>query len=338
MDKLLKDMRQSFDILENKIKLMQDETNFKKPMELKDIDMYFVSIEFSNMEYNMEYKLFGSYSISEKSKKDIELHNGYRQYSQLNTENIEKTIKALNTIKENSIESHNYNIKAVEHNKKCKENLIELFKNLGFTDYRYESYGKRSQKSYRTTALWVNEIEKHYPTEYEINIDNLMQELIDKLKNKLKEYNNKLEAKKQEKEKQKAIKESKKKFAILCSKYDLDYDSEPYNIKMAIIEKDKYLYAAHYLLENRNDWNDGYSYAKQSFKKLDSSNATDILIINEIQSIIDSGDIDGRHFRDCNWNYDKLFGMANNELVKDYNIVTEIEDYIENEKEDMFDF
>ena len=45
-----------------------------------------------------------------------------------------------------------------------------------------------------------------------------------------------------------------------------------------ILEKDKYLRLAHYLLKNREDWNDGYSYAESGLNGFDVETETDKLI------------------------------------------------------------
>lgn len=323
MEKLLQNMKSTFEELESKIKLISSEANFQMPIELKEIDINFIGIEISSN--RDEYKLTKSYRISEKS--DNIIHNDCRGWTRLTKENIERTKKLLEIIKKNSIENHEHNIKATEHNKKYKDNLVKLMKNLGFVDYRYQEYGtKRNTKSYKTNAFWLNEIEKHYPSEYKIDLEEKYNNIILECEEAFKKYDYKIKQEKVEKEKQNKQRELKKMFSILCSKYDLNYDVDCDCVLNTIINNDKYLYCAHYLLENRNDWNDGYDYAKQSLTKLDSNNSTDILIINEIQSIIDSGDIDGRHFRDCKWNYDVLFGMADKDIIKDYNIAKELVD------------
>jgi len=89
-----------------------------------------------------------------------------------------------------------------------------------------------------------------------------------------------------------------------------------------ILEKDKYLRLGHYLLKNREDWNDGYSYAENGLNGFIVESDEDGLIAADIQNCIDNWDGDGRCFRDCQYNYDHCFSLVKDEqLYKDYQLV-----------------
>lgn len=117
------------------------------------------------------------------------------------------------------------------------------------------------------------------------------------------------------------IKEKDLQRAALVVKYELDYLAGWDNILNTIIDKNKYLKLAHYLMKNREDWNDGYDYAQCGLNSFTAESAQDKAIeINIIDQISNWGG-DGRIFRDCEWNYDRIFSLVDNEdLMKDYQI------------------
>lgn len=147
------------------------------------------------------------------------------------------------------------------------------------------------------------------------------------LKRVEKEYTNVIEEiKKKDAEKQatKAKAQQIHKVALLRAKYTPDNAlSTVQDILDIILFKDKYLALGHALYQNRNDWNDGYSYAQGGLNCFNIETPEDRLIVDELQKIInqgrESGDIDGRVFRDCNYSFDVLFGkVADETLLKDY--------------------
>lgn len=84
-----------------------------------------------------------------------------------------------------------------------------------------------------------------------------------------------------------------------------------------VLSQDKYLHLAYYLECNRNDWNDGYSFAEQGLNGFSIKNDVDQAIYDEINSHIEDWDGDGRVFRDCEWNYSRLYGMVENAELAD---------------------
>lgn len=117
------------------------------------------------------------------------------------------------------------------------------------------------------------------------------------------------------------------KLALLRAKYTPeDAMSGKYEILHAILEKDKYLNLAHHLEANRNDWNDGYWSAKRGLQGFTIDSNEDQEIYNCIYKITQYEDVDGRYFRDCEYNYGMLFGKVDAALYKDYEIVKEMMD------------
>jgi hypothetical protein len=88
-----------------------------------------------------------------------------------------------------------------------------------------------------------------------------------------------------------------------------------------VLEKDKYLRLGHFLLRNREDWDDGPYYAKTGIYGFVVEDAVDQMISDEIWGLVNDWDGDGRCFRNCQSNYDYLFGIANADLYKDYELI-----------------
>lgn len=90
----------------------------------------------------------------------------------------------------------------------------------------------------------------------------------------------------------------------------LPVGAEWYEVMSALIAKNKYLRLAYWMERNRGDWSDGFDYARTGLNGFTVENETDARIAACIQGHIDDWDGDGRVFRDCEWNYGRLFEMA----------------------------
>ncbi len=115
--------------------------------------------------------------------------------------------------------------------------------------------------------------------------------------------------------------EDARKLAYYQVKYGLPSDADYEIVLDKILSLDKYLRLGHYLLMNRNDWNDGYSYAETGLGGFGVDSDEDKLIVDTLQKIISDYDVDGRYFRDSEYGYDYLFSKVPEDLYKDYNEV-----------------
>jgi hypothetical protein len=123
----------------------------------------------------------------------------------------------------------------------------------------------------------------------------------------------------QEENAKKALVQKQHQIALLRAKYTPDDAmSSEWLIRENILKKDKYLALAYYLEKNRNDWNDGGAYAAAGLDMFTVETDTDQSIVEEIKAMIEDWDGDGRCFRDCEYNYNVLYGMVKDEsLLKD---------------------
>ena len=128
--------------------------------------------------------------------------------------------------------------------------------------------------------------------------------------------------------KEKAKVENETRWAFFKVKYGCDPLATPNDILDKVLRSCKYLYLAHYLELNRGDWSEGYDYAEIGLSRFTVETEEDAEIEKCISGIIadaaDNGDIDGRMFRDCEYNYSVLFDKVDEGLLADYNQIKEM--------------
>ena len=105
------------------------------------------------------------------------------------------------------------------------------------------------------------------------------------------------------------------------------YGCEPDNLVETMLGLNKYLKLAYALEQNRNDWNDGCYYAKCGLRAFEAVTREDVEVVTDLTQYVDNWDGDGRVFRDCTWNYSRLYDKAAKEspdLYKDFETLREV--------------
>ena len=112
----------------------------------------------------------------------------------------------------------------------------------------------------------------------------------------------------------------------LCLKYQLDpVATTQSDLLELLLGKNKYLRLAYYLEKNRGDWNDGPSYAECGLNGFTIETPDDQLIYDDINGYISDWDGDGRVFRDCTWNYSRIYAeFVSEELLTDFKSINEV--------------
>ena len=80
-------------------------------------------------------------------------------------------------------------------------------------------------------------------------------------------------------------------------------------------EADKYLDLASAMEATRGDWSDGFYRVRNSLNRFNVETPTDAEIVADVESCMDADD--GRVFRDTDWNYNRLYGMVDNDLMRE---------------------
>jgi hypothetical protein len=211
----------------------------------------------------------------------------------------------LETIKENEV--------AVENNKKIYDTLYAVFRNLGFRETVTERTNPRTFKTKEVTAGWLRSLNTIERSTGASKVHDLRTSVLKRIQEHkdAEERSRKHAAQEREVAIQKA--EKLKYIGQLEAKYGQKFHSEDDAIDY-LLSRDKYLKLAYYLAKNRGDWSEGSTYAQIGIEGFAVENDTDKEILAEISELISDWDFDGRCFRDCKWNYNVLYEMADKEL------------------------
>lgn len=263
-----------------------------------------------------------------------------------NTKNIE-SLEELDNRKEKIKELANQyiqdcqaiydeNLPVLENNKAIVEKVKSIMRGLGVKDTYSHSYFKTNRSTSKTietrSAGYLADLERTFKTSQPRvpSLTDVLGHYFDGHQSTYEKLKREITQRVYDAEQERKKKEQEHGIALLRAKYTPeDAMSESCDILDGILSKCKYLRLAHSLEKNRGDWSDGYSYAECGINGFDVETTEDQEIYNEIQGIIDdgnsSGDIDGRVFRDCEYNYGFLFGKVEQTLMNDY---TKIKEYI----------
>lgn len=239
-------------------------------------------------------------------------------------ESVEKYIEDCQKI-------YDSNQPKIKTNQEIHKKLKDIMDAIGIPSSYREGYFKTSRSRTKTwetrNAGYLIDLGKYVKTHQpEVPKINEIFRGIDEEKRKvLVEIRNK----KAQEEKIKKEAEKTQEIALLRAKYTPDNAmAEIWEIREALLEKNKYLRLAYWLEKNRGDWNDGYSYAETGLNSFSVENDTDKKIYKNISECIESGvdGVDGRVFRDTEWNYSRLYSLCDDDkLIQDLEKIKEYE-------------
>ena len=241
--------------------------------------------------------------------------------------------KALEAWKEKAEIIKQQNKEIIEHNTLQFNRIQKLMKVLRVyperTEYIYKTSRSRNMTKKVYKAGYLDDLKRVLPMKdcYEEDLKRITDKRAKVEAFGLKKLKEAAEIK-LAKEKEQAEEVKIQELAFLRTKYTPKQPTSYVDaILDTILSKNKYLYLAHYLEQNRNDWSDGASYAEVGLESFFVEDEIDSLIEAEITQLIEGWGGDGRCFRDCTYNYTTLYGMVEDEdLMSDYQIITK---YIE---------
>ena len=224
---------------------------------------------------------------------------------------------------------HQSNIPAIENNLKVREKITQIMKEIGIpSNYSTSEFKTQRSRTKTTTthaAGYIGDLQRNIPVSDE---SERMLTLIKSAEDSFKSTADTLKATIR-KELQEAEKTEKAKKEVLVKarlqvKYGLDEDSDWSDVLEALDSKDKYFMLARSMEAVRNDWNDGYGPVQYAIARFEVTSEEDREIFDEIHELAnDYEDIDGRIFRDCEYNYSVLYGKVSEELMKDFETLKE---------------
>jgi hypothetical protein len=227
------------------------------------------------------------------------------------------------------LEEHQANIPAIENNLKVREKITQIMKDIGIPNNYSTSEFKTQRSRTKTTtthsAGYLGDLQRNVPVSDE---KDRMLTLIKSAEDSLKRHADTLKGTIR-KELQEAEKTEKAKKEVLAKarlqvKYNLDDDFEWSDVLEVLDSKDKYFKLARAMEDTRNDWNDGYGRVQYAISGFEVVTEEDKEIFEEIYNLShEYEDIDGRVFRDCEYNYSFLYGKVSEEIMRDYETLKE---------------
>jgi hypothetical protein len=323
----------------NEIKKLEDSTNLKKIQQLKDtyLSKTQVSLREDSSWYSKnKYILL---SVPEEFYNNLEdkslisqfvSNNGWgTTYFKIyiredNEDKLAEFKQILDVIYQADQKTHKENLKIVEDNKKIERAIFDILDKVGI---KRKYYGYKTSRSTKKTELYYHfpsEISNQIPTYYsEDSLDKRKKELLTQINLYWSQEIDKIKQERLKKEQEQKEKEKNRKLALLLAKYDLSLDCDWHDVLEVILDKNKYLRLAHYLEKNRGDWSNGCDYAETGLDEFEVENELDQKIYDDIRHYIDNwiDYMDGRVFRDCEYNYSVLYRIAEEQdasLVSDY--------------------
>lgn len=227
------------------------------------------------------------------------------------------------------LEEHQANIPTIENNLKVREKITQIMKDIGIPNNYSTSEFKTQRSRTKTTtthsAGYLGDLQRNVPVSDE---KDRMLTLIKSAEDSFKRHADTLKGTIR-KELQEAEKTEKAKKEVLAKarlqvKYNLGDDFEWDDVLEVLDSKDKYFKLARAMEDTRNDWNDGYGRVQYAISDFDVVTEEDKEIFESIHELAyESEDIDGRVFRDCEYNYGFLYGKVSEEIMKDYETLKE---------------
>lgn len=219
------------------------------------------------------------------------------------------------------------NQKISDDNSKLHSSLTKLFAEIGLPTSYVGYKTKRSRNTTRINYGYPNEISglidrtnwdsrfSRDTRDAESRIDNLFSY-------KLKQVIDEQLAKEREQSEKKKQLEELKLIARINEKYKLGNVDDISDLFYALLEIDQTLNLA-YAMERVRNW--GKEYIDNVFRIYNSNDWNDEGLISEMDELFErwhDGDIDdGRVFRDIKYGYDYLYGLVDEELLSDFELV-----------------
>lgn len=249
----------------------------------------------------------------------------YNSFNPENRNHVDQAFKnVMNIISENLKTCeviHEANIPAIENNKKTRQKVYDFMSSVGISNkysvWDYPTPRHKTKQSIDKIAGYVGDVERCVPvSDFYETVKKSLENSKNNFQKQYDELIKKINIKEREEEEKRKKEESRQELARFQVKYETT--GGWWNILNIILSKDKYLRLGHYLLKNREDWNDGPDYAQQGLDGFEISDKVDQMIYEDINNLIMNWDGDGRCFRDSSSSYDYLFGISDQKLYEDY--------------------
>ncbi len=308
--KYIKNVDEAFDFVKGLMTALEKkaESNIPSVMKLNKITMPSVANTYAANAFK-----YGS-SYYERDPKTIE------EVDTKLTQLLEKAeVERLKVVSE-----HEANLPAIENNQKVREKITQIMKDIGIPNNYSTSEFKTQRSRTKTTtthsAGYLGDLQRNVPVSDESErMLTLIKSAVDSLRRHADTLKTNIRKELQEVEKTEKVKQEILAKARLQVKYNLDEDFEWSDVLDVLDKKDKYFMLARSMEDTRNDWNDGYGRVQYAISAFEVETEEDKEIFESIHELAyESEDIDGRVFRDCEFNYSFLYAKVSEEILNDY--------------------
>lgn len=341
-DKMSEEMNKFKDITLAHIKKTEDLVGIKPKQHLKKLHIYGLEVKRATGSGYYDKSLYLTIRVPKATYDAIEDktlllgHYCNETYNDIyfklkiiesNKDRVEDFKKIIHVIGSLDLLTHLENINIAKENDQLLTNIFNLLEKAGV---HRSHYGYKTKRSSKQTEMYYNfpsEIRNQIATTYrEDTLEERKKALLKQVDDIWNQEMKKVEDERKQKEAEEKAKKENRTLALLLAKYDLGIEQDWDDLLQAIIEKNKYLFLAHRLEQNRGDWNDGCSYAESGLDNFTIETEEDQKIHENIYYYISTWDqhMDGRVFRDCTYDYGTIFGIAaekNSDLYTDYETV-----------------
>lgn len=308
--KYVKNVDEAFDFVKGLMTALEKkaESNIASVMKLNKITMPSVANTYAANAFK-----YGS-SYYERDPKTIE-----EVESKLSSLLEKAEVERLKVVAE-----HEANLPAIENNQKVRDKITQIMKDIGIPNNYSTSEFKTQRSRTKTTtthsAGYLGDLQRNVPVSDESErMLTLIKSAVDSFKRHADTLKANIRKELQEAEKTEKAKKEILAKARLQVKYNLDEDFVWSDVLEVLDKKDKYFMLARAMEDTRNDWNDGYGRVQYAIARFEVTSEEDREIFDEIHDLAnDYEDIDGRIFRDCEFNYSFLYGKVSEEILNDY--------------------
>lgn len=238
----------------------------------------------------------------------------------------EYALKKLEEAWQKDQDTHEANLEALENNKVIAQQIKDFMEDIGMPNGWSEPNPKsraRIPPRIHHVAGYLQDIQR-----WVITSDGFQEAKAryDRLKKDFTTYYNYIkseaeaEARRKEQEAERKRKErlENMELATMLVRYGLDVDCDWHDVLDVLRKKDQRLNLAIAMLDTRLDWNDGFYRVIYALNDFEAETDEDKEIVDCISKLLESNIRDGRIFRDCEWNYDRLFdSIEDRQLVED---------------------
>lgn len=219
-------------------------------------------------------------------------------------------------------EAHEKNLSAIENNKALRKKVELMMHAIGIPDSWSERDWKsraRTPKYIKHTAGYLSDIQRCCPVDDGYESACVAYKRFQERVEKYIKDNEAADIQAQRAQEAKGREEKRERIrAALVVKLGLPYDSPAEDALEHLLSKNKLLNLAHAMQKTRGDWNEGAYRVENAL--FSPENDTEKAINADVASYLEDFE-DGRVFRDCTWNYNRIFSLiaeTDPELVSDY--------------------